>query len=70
MPYRASQSFGDAPKLQTLASGGLEAQKLSLVQKPNRSTNVEFTTSAPIAFKPLLAPVFLPLTVIVFYKYF
>ena len=29
---------------------------LNLEQKFNRSTNVEFTTSAPIAFKPLLCP--------------
>jgi hypothetical protein len=29
---------------------------LSLAQMPNRSTNAEFTTPAPIAFKPLLCP--------------
>ena len=28
----------------------------SLALMPNRSTNVEYTTSAPIAFKPLLCP--------------
>ena len=28
----------------------------NLPQKLNRSTNVEFSTSAPIAFKPLLCP--------------
>jgi hypothetical protein len=36
------------------AVGGLEAQMFNKPQKLNRSTNVEFTTSAPIAFKPLL----------------
>jgi len=38
------------------AVGGLEAQMFNKPQKHNRSANVEFSTSAPIAFKPLLCP--------------
>ena len=37
------------------AVGELEVQMFNKPQKFNRSTNAEFTTSAPIAFKPLLA---------------